>query len=165
MPIATSQPELVPMQMRRTFFISRCAGRSLLCSGLFRGEGIYKLVYSMRVSAMFDCLHSSSEGVAKCEMETVFYYLMCRQSRCLFAAAAELCLQFCLLRQDIQAEKSLLYALATGSELHGVVEACMQSFSMETRQFYFARQASPARELFLRICNYHNGYAVLLQHG
>lgn len=40
MPIATGLPELVSVQMKRTFFISWCARGALLCSGLCRRGSI-----------------------------------------------------------------------------------------------------------------------------
>lgn len=99
----------------------------------------YELVNSMQVTAKFNCLYSSSESVAICVTQTIFY---CLVMTIVLSLASELRLTVLYFGDGTSKQRNLLScALARWSRLHGIVEAYCDHFFCGKEQSCLAGKA------------------------
>lgn len=89
---------------------------------------------------MFNCLYSSSESVAICVMQTIFYYLLLTIVS-YFASELRWQRYLSVTRQANKTKKLLSRALSRGSGLRGIVEAWCDHFFYGNEQSCFAGKA------------------------
>lgn len=121
------------------FLIAWCTENISYCA-LFLARKTYELLNSMQGTEKFDCLYSSSESVAICVTQTIFYLLA--DNRVVFCCWTTLKASATFQGHDKQTKKNFLScALARESGLRDIVKAWCDHFFYGKEQSCFAGKA------------------------